>query len=301
MSGQNDPLDLTGEVVSHIVDKAMADYRIQQDRATGIALNSIEKHSKFRQLLASGTPLQEILRSRLFADVNRNARRKMYYELRQYTMPGCNQEKLTASLGQLPPDTPFEDHYELRRELSLTHTSTCERMPHLREFYRNLFEFLESPVSILDIGCGLHPLLFPFEKNANLCCYTALDKDQCCISTLSAFAGFVNQDNEIFYPLNWKIKDHWNLIREVTGISTFDVAFLMKLIPVVARQQRHLLEVLKGTPAKLWVITGSRLSMTKYVNIEGRERKLVNNFIEASGKKLIGEFSIRDEFCRIVV
>lgn len=301
MSRQEDHLDLTGEIISHIVDRALTDYRIGRDRATGIAMEAIEKHPKFRQLLAKGGPLPEILRSRHFAAVNRNARRKMYYELRQYNKPGCGQEELTASLAELPPDTPFDQHKELRRELALTHTSTGERLPYLQDFYDKLFDFLGSPETILDVGCGLHPLLFPFERTGKLRCYAALDKDRCCISALSAFAGLLNHKSEILYPLHWNINDNWKPIRDLTGTGSFDAAFMMKLVPVVARQQRHMLEILLNTPAKLWIITGSRLSMTKYVKIEGRERRFVNQFIEASGKKTIGEFSTENEFCKIAV
>ncbi len=42
------------------------------------------------------------------------------------------------------------------------HASTAERIPHMRDFYDQLFQAVGKPDTILDLACGLHPLAFPW-------------------------------------------------------------------------------------------------------------------------------------------
>lgn len=42
------------------------------------------------------------------------------------------------------------------------HASTAERIPVMSEFYSQLFSATGQPQSILDLACGLHPLVFPW-------------------------------------------------------------------------------------------------------------------------------------------
>lgn len=292
---------LAAEVIASIVDKAVKKYKIDPETATGIVLETMEKRPKFMRLLEQELPLKEILKTRVYDDVDHEARRRIYYELRQYHKDIADRESSIAalSLSASSPSSPAADYRDIINRLAQSHVSTKERLSSLDTFYRELFKYIGAPASIVDVGCGLHPLLFPFSGAGNsVTHYVALDKDKTGISALEAFSKL--PDKNILQPINWNIKEGWRGVQERTGVQRFDAAFLLKLVPVVYRIQRGLLDILLETPAQTWVLSGSRTSMTKYVEIEKRERRIINQFIQQSGKQIIGEFSTEDEFCIIV-
>lgn len=57
------------------------------------------------------------------------------------------------------------------------HSSTRERLPILKGFYRTLFAVTGRPGSILDLGCGLNPLALPWMGLDAGSRYVALDID----------------------------------------------------------------------------------------------------------------------------
>ena len=83
---------------------------------------------------------------------------------------------------------------------------------------------------------------------------------------------------------------------EDAGVADFDLALMLKLIPVVQRQQRELIPLLLTVPAKSFLVTGSRYALTKNMDIEGRERKVIKDFIEKSGKNLTESLNTKNEF-----
>jgi len=291
--------DLAMELISIIVDKALKKYKIDQEGAARIVIEIMEEHPKFLQWLETGPTLKRVLKSRIYDDVATNARRKIYYELRQYKQNLETRESLIDALKQIPHQAPETGYRDILTQLCLSHISTKERYPAVESFYSELFHHIGQPTSIVDVGCGMHPLLFPFKNEGrNVAHYTALDKDRTSISAVDAFSRVLGGD--ILHAVNWDIKDNWRVVRDITGIDVFDTAFLLKLVPVVYRIERRLVEILLDTPARVWVITGSMTSMTKYVNIEKRERKFINRFIRLSGKKIVGEFAAGNEFCIVV-
>jgi len=291
---------LAAEVITSIVDKAVKKYKIDPETAAGIVLETMEKRPKFMRLLEQGAPLKEILKTRVYDEVDHESRRRIYYELRQYHKDVAARESLLAALSlSASSRSSGADYKDIIIGLAQSHISTKERLSSLDTFYRELFQYIGAPASIVDVGCGLHPLLFPFAgAGHSVTRYIALDKDKTSISALEAFSKIL--DKNILQPLNWNIKEGWRVVQEQTGVLRFDAAFLMKLAPVVYRIQRGLLDILLETPALTWVLSGSRISMTKYVEIEKRERRIIKQFIQQSGKQIIGEFSTEDEFCIIV-
>ncbi|MDQ1352724.1 MAG: rRNA ((1405)-N(7))-methyltransferase [Acidobacteriota bacterium] len=289
---------LAAEVIASIVDKAVKKYKIDAETAAGMVMETMEKHPKFIRLLEKGLPLKEIQKTRAYYDVSNKARRRIYYELRQYHKDIAARESLIENLS-VSSRSFGGDYTEIINALAQSHVSTRERLSSLDIFYRELFKYIGLPNTILDVGSGLHPLLFPFTgAGHSVVQYIALDKDKTSISALEVFSKLL--DKNILQPMNWNIKEGWRVVQERTAIRRFDAAFLLKLVPVVYRIQRGLLDILLETPAQTWVLSGSRTSMTKYVEIEKRERRIIKQFIQQSGKQIIGEFSTEDEFCIIV-
>lgn len=291
--------ELADETISIIVCKALKKYKIDKDRATDIVIDIMQKNRKFLNLLENKTPLKQILKSHSYDEVNHKSMQEIYYELRKYSKNLEVQKSLINELKQSVLLRPEGDYRNIIERLLETHISTKERLNRSGYFYEQLFHSIGLSESIVDVGCGIHPLMFPFDgEGKNIRCYAALEKDTISIDALTVCSTLTRQN--VLLPLKWNIKDGWELVLEQCHILRFDTAFFMKLVPVVSRIERNLLHILLDTPAKTWVLTGSKVSMTKYFKIERRERKIIQQFIEESGKKIIGEFSTEDEFVIIV-
>ena len=301
MIANDDLLDsqIAREIITLIVESALKKYKIDPSRAENIVIETIQNHSVLLKLLEKNSPFKHIRKTHAYDEVYKKARHNIYYDLRQYNRDIEIQRQLTALLKQLPPNSPSSEIQPIVRQLVETHISTKERLNEINDFYRQVFQLTGEPVSVIDIGCGMLPLLYPFEEEGkNTRCYVALDKDTGCIEALSAYAPHL--PHETLLPFRWNIKDGWKGIMEKLPVSCFDIAFLLKLVPVVSRLDMPLLKVLLDTPAQRWIISGSRVSMTRYFKIENRERKIIERFISESGKKITGEFSSMSEFCVVL-
>ena len=75
----------------------------------------------------------------------------------------------------------------------------------------------------------------------------------------------------------------------------FSLALGLKLIPVVARQQRNLLHLLKGLPAHRFLVTGARQAMVRRKSIERREKAALYSFAEEQGFTVLSTFETATE------
>ncbi len=80
----------------------------------------------------------------------------------------------------------------------------------------------------------------------------------------------------------------------------FDVAFLLKLIPVIARRDKKLFYTLADIPAKILIITGSKQALVRGTDIRNRENKALMKFIKITRGKVIGKINIGNEFGYVV-
>jgi hypothetical protein len=291
---------LAVEVISSIVESAVKQYKIDTVTAADIVTGTISEHPAFLEYIQREMPIKNILKTRLYDEIKTKSKRKIYYTLRQYNKDCEERENLTEELQSLQPTRFSGETLRIVSQLARTHVSTRERMESPDSFYSRIFNYIDPPESIVDVGCGLNPLIFPFnrEEGSSVTCYAALEKDTTCISALHAYSGLL--EKEILHPIHWSIKDGWETVCRSTGVRRFQIAFLMKLVPVVSRLERTLLDILLAIPADTWIVTGSRTSMTKHIDIEKRERKIVRQFISQSGKEVAAEFVTSDEFCLIV-
>jgi 16S rRNA (guanine(1405)-N(7))-methyltransferase len=75
-------------------------------------------------------------------------------------------------------ESPTLDSPELRAiclDALSAHASTAERIPSQSEFYDRLFAATGTPANILDLGCALHPLAFPWMDLPPSTAYHAYD------------------------------------------------------------------------------------------------------------------------------
>ena len=259
-----------------IVEDLMRRYRVDHITATEIVEKSLASEGKLNEIIRTEDELSQIKRTRVYKDAVAGIRRKTYYYLRQYNSGKNDQEKIIERLAD-PNIIGKQDEIEkLSDEIIRGHISTKERISEREEFYKQIFKFIDSPETILDVGCGVHPLLFPFESlNFSPKLYLAIDKNQNSIEAVKAFAKA--KEIESLIGVQWDIKDGWKPLLKYNAGNKFDTAFLFKLIPVVKRQQFELMDILRETPAKCLIITGSTISLTKKGILKGANMQFCKN------------------------
>lgn len=290
---------LEGDAAQALIDEVVATlvrrYRIDEAAARSAVREAFAGNAALRQIVARENSPARIMRTRVFKDAVANLKRSVYYGLRRYSADETKQHALIARLSEMSDAAP-ESVEALALEIAATHASTRERLDGRDDFYRQLFSLIDAPRTILDVGSGVQPLVFPFSKlEGTLACYTAIDKDASAVAAVNAFARACGERR--LRALRWDIREGWS--PELTAFSDgqkFDVAFLFKVITVVARQQPELLPVLATTPARVWVVTGSKQSLTKRQDIERRERNVLLEFCESAGRRVASEFSAGEEF-----
>lgn len=125
-------------------------------------------------------------------------------------------------------------------------SSTRERIPFLDEFYRKIFAVTGSPQSIVDWGCGLNPLSWPWMNLPANCRYLGLDIDRDQIDFLNAIFKIASKSN-----FQARLADVF-----IDQAPEADIVFLLKLLPLLEHQQKgSSLEILKKQKAKWLVVS----------------------------------------------
>ena len=291
-------------LMREIVDRTVKQYRIAPEDAERIIGESLTSNAALKKVVAQSPSPDQLKRSRAFKRAVSEAKRQVYYQLRSYQPSIASDADPRAVLDSLLDPRAHDganDECERARRLVLErHASTRERSPAASEFYEQLFRRLDPPRLVLDVGCGVHPLMFPFDHPGaeRIEQYVALEKSPDDVAVVEAYARRFRSDTML--PLAWDLGDGWSGVVERTGCAEFDLALLMKLAPVIHRQQRELLPVLAAAPARTWLVTGSRISMTKRVSIERRERRVLREFVKMAGREVRDEFVVGEEFAWIV-
>jgi len=132
------------------------------------------------------------------------------------------------------------------------HQSTRERLPLLSEFYEQILPPLQPVNSVIDVGCGLHPLGIAWMGLGATTEYTAYDIDLPLIALLNEFFAMapihgralaVNVLDDIAYP-------------------NVDVAFVLKLLPLLDQlESKGGLRLLQKLPTPILIVSFPRFSL----------------------------------------
>lgn len=280
------------EAVEREVAAICARYRADPAQARAALYGAISRQPGLVAAIEAGHALEDVTRLRAYKDAVKAARKAVYYQLRQYRRADESEiAALAARLADLVARGAAHDDIDVaRRALLAAHASTRERDQ--EAFFQALFSLVDSPASILDLGCGLQPLAFPFEKHTTR--YVAVDRDAPAIHTLEAFAPHVLPARLIPLQRDLASLDWAGLI--AFGVERYDLALMLKLVPVVRRQQRDLLPVLAGAPVRRIVITGNVEALARREDIRWREDQALRAFIAMTGRVVVGQIDTPGEF-----
>jgi 16S rRNA (guanine(1405)-N(7))-methyltransferase len=143
------------------------------------------------------------------------------------------------------------------------HHSTRERLPILDRFYSGLWQVTGRPGSVLDLGCGLNPLAWPWMDLKAGCQYTALDIDRDRIEFLNRVFSLAGME-----PLA-RCQD---VLAHPPG-DRADVALLLKMSPTLERQEPSATARLIEGLASPFVVVSFAVK-----SLGGREKGMVGNY-----------------------
>ena len=258
----------------------------------------LPKNSAFRERVNDAGALKDVMRLSEYRAFRKNIRGSMYNKLRRYRPSGSTANELLAELI----DCDDDEIDAAADRLLESHVSARERLPVRDAFTDDLRGCIEPGSVVIDIGCGLTPLLFPAEFYADMSCYIAVDKDADATEAVRVYAKRRGVGN--LKAFTWDIGDGLTALYSLTGVSHYDAALMLKLIPVVTRADRagndsRAIQILGGFPATKILATVSRESMTKNKSIERRELAVLRQFIQTYGLVAGSGFSCGNEtgFC----
>lgn len=287
-------------LLAELLAAVVKQYRVDERAARRLLCESLAG-STLGPIVVQADTASDVRRTRAYKDAASAAKRHVYHALRRYRGDDGEYDGWIAQLREGGAGLRREEVDELLARLVDGHASTRERTAEQDAFNGFLVNAIGPVTHVLDVGCGVQPLRFPFAALPNLQCYAAVDSNRRSIDAVTAFAAAT--DNGILRPLCDDLSGGWPAVMAALGLASdtaFDVALMLKLVPVVKRQAKELLATLADTPARRWIITGSTTGLAKRTSIARREAGVLRRFIDASGRAIREEFAFGEEFGYVV-
>ncbi|MHC4480332.1 MAG: class I SAM-dependent methyltransferase [Planctomycetota bacterium] len=287
------------ELLRREAERVSARYRLDVEEAMEALARAFAQRPELARRIRERHQGEDVTRWRDYKEILKRCRKEIYYRLRRYYADPAEVEQAVAELErEVEGPARAERIEQMRQSLLAAHASTRERLPCYGEFYDRFFSLVGVPSSILDVGCGMHPLSYPFqEAGAATERYVALDRDARAVRALSAYARAAAPGRLL--PRRASPQEPgW---AEGPGLAApFELALMLKVVPVLNRLDREGLSGLETTPAERVLLTGSVESMTRRDSIEARERGVLLRFVEQCGRRVVGEFRAGSEFGYLV-
>lgn len=288
---------LAGELAEVVAKR----YRIDVETARTLILEAWAAEPALWQQAAQEPDPARLARTRAYKQAADRAKTKIYYHLRRYRQDDPGLHDAAARLRELAAaGVGIGDPQALaaRDAVVRSHVSTRERLEDLEAFFTALFELVPAPSSILDLGCGVMPLLYPFERSftdthSSTTTYLALDRDAVAVEVCAAWAGLVGEER--LRARRWSLDEGFAGITGPEAGGTFALALALKLVPVVARQERERLPTLAAAPARRLLVTGAKQAMVKRRAIDRREERTLRSFADDHGLAIVGTLDTPSE------
>ncbi|MEX2187969.1 MAG: hypothetical protein WD875_14280 [Pirellulales bacterium] len=291
---------LFGELLAAVVKQ----YRVEEAAARELLRASLAG-SRLSSVVEGAISAGDIRRTRIYKGAAAEAKRHVYHALRRYRTDDGEYDAWIARLREGGAELDRDELAAIVERLVEGHASTRERMAEQRAFNAFVAQSVGQAASLLDVGCGVQPLRFPFQELPDLRLYAAVDANRRSIDAVTAFAAAfaTATGNAALRAVCSDLSGGWRPVLAELGMADdaeFDVALMLKLVPVIARQAKELLDVLARTPARRWIVTGSTTGLAKRTSIARREQRVLLRFIADSGRRVCEEFAFGEEFGYVV-
>ena len=275
-------------LVAAEVDAALSRYRADRAAALALFLKVLDGDAKVvaarAKAAARGEPPQQIVRTKAWRQAVKKARKQLYADLRRFVRVDVDLADLACQLAALSPgadDTP------LRNAVLAGHASTAERGP--ADSWEPLWAawrpHLGGARRVLDVGGGVFSLGLPAPA-LGFASVHVLERDPGCVAALQAWSGR--------HP--WLTAERWSLEDGLGCLEgTYDLALLLKVLPVFARQDRAHLQALAALPARRWLVSGSTEALARKQDIARRETAVLHRVLSQLDKQVVAEFRVGSE------
>ncbi len=299
MSSDDDTVEQRLEdIVREVAERVSQTYRLSPDKSAEMVAPVLRASRELREALASNASLKRIRRMRAYKDAVREARRSVYFGLRRYRRDEEALLEAVEQLESLDPHTEADTAQEANGNILRGHVSTAERIGHEGTALAAIMAAIDTSETVVDAGAGVFPLMIPFDRLPGLRRYVCLDRDPIAMRAVRAFGAWRGDDR--LCAVEWKVESGWGQAMEAGGVERFDVALMLKLVPVIKRQAPELLAVLAAAPAGRLVISGSRQALTKRRSIAHRELAVLYSFAENYGLSVVDRWESEDEVGLVV-
>jgi hypothetical protein len=279
------------ELATELAESTSKRYRIDAQDALRVIQDLWAKEDPLWHQAAQLLDGQRLKRTRAYKQAAERARTEIYYRLRRYRQDDDRLVGATKSLWRLahalvPPNDP--EVQAARDAIVQSHVSTRERLTDLDAFLSELFRLEPSISSIVDVGCGVQPLLYPFDgAGRSTSHYLGLDRDVKAVEAVTAWSALWDDDRRIAARL-WSLAEGFDGVEGPGDDGLFDLALALKFVPVAARQERDHLVLMRHVPARRLLVTGAREAMVKRHSIARREEQTLRAFADAQGFSVVG-------------
>jgi ribosomal RNA methyltransferase FmrO len=299
MTEPTEDFPLLADLAADLAQSVVLRYRVGYDEALAVIRADWSRRPALLDAASKATGIAEVKRTRVYDDAAAAIKKDIYYRLRRYRSEQDATGQAIAALADLKAGSPQAQRAAAIRAVTGAHVSTAERLPHLAEFFERLVAMVGVPETIVDAGCGVLPLLVPFDAEMRAIReYWALDIDRAAVGAMREYARLRADDR--LRPLAWSLAQDWSAAHDAGLPARSELGMLLKVVPVIARQSAGLLTVLAGTPAERLVVSGSRLAMAKHRDIERRETHILRRFFADNGLRELGSFRTPDEVVFLV-
>jgi 16S rRNA (guanine(1405)-N(7))-methyltransferase len=266
---------------------------MSEDDIRGLAAAAVAADCSLAEYVTRGMPVRRVLRTRAYRDVAAAVRHQVYAVLRRYKPDTAALEDAIDALAGLAPATPATTVRAACVRIAGLHASTRERLSDLDAFHSWLLPVVRGWRRVVDLGCGVYPLVFPFaEVGPRLEQYVAVDRDAAAERAVTTFATLAVPGRLRFAHAD--LGDPEALAAVVGPDQEWDGVLMLKLVPALARQSTRradaVLDGLAAVRARTWVVSGSVQALTRYGSIRRRESATLRRFLDRAGCRVTDEF-----------
>ena len=122
--------------------------------------------------------------------------------------------------------------------------SIIERREYNKELYKKIFNITNKPKKILDLGCGLNPIYFPYKDIY----YIATDTSQEVLKKVKKYFKKNKINGEVFYL---DIKD----LNEIKKLNKVDIVFIFKVLDLLKKDKTLVTNIIKNIKTNFLVVS----------------------------------------------